>query len=286
MRDIGVNTWVWVSPLTDDRLADLVPKVAAMGFDVIELPFQQAGSWDPVRAAELLSAHGLKVTVCAGLFPEHDLLADDPVTRGHTERHLRAAVDAAATVGSRVVAGPLYSPPGRRWLLDAESRRRTVARLGEALRPVADYAAARGVTLALEPLNRFETSLLNTVEQTLEVVDAVGSPGCAVALDTFHMNIEERDPAAALRAAGDRLAHVQVCANDRGAPGADHLDWPALRRALEDVGYRGPLVIESFTAEGLETVMSVWRPLADSRDALAEQGLAFLRDLLAGGPRD
>src|SRR5690606_3403401 len=83
---------------------------------------------------------------------------------------------------------------------------------------------------------------------------------------------------------GDRLAHVQVCANDRGAPGADHLDWPALRRALEDVGYRGPLVIESFTAEGLETVMAVWRPLADSRDALAAQGLAFLRDLLAGGP--
>ncbi|HLV59240.1 MAG TPA: sugar phosphate isomerase/epimerase family protein [Natronosporangium sp.] len=285
MLDIGVNTWVWVAPLTDERLADLVPKVAAMGFDVIELPFQEPGSWDPARAAELLAAHGLGVTVCAGLRPHHDLLTDDPATRDRTGRFLRAAVDAAATVGSRVVAGPLYSPPGRLWLMDAAARRRAVARLGEALRPVADHAAARGVALALEPLNRFETSLLNTVEQTLEVVDAVGSPGCAIALDTFHMNIEERDPAAALRAAGDRLAHVQVCANDRGAPGADHLDWPALRRALEDVGYRGPLVIESFTAEGLETVMAVWRPLADSRDALAAQGLAFLRDLLAGGPR-
>jgi D-psicose/D-tagatose/L-ribulose 3-epimerase len=140
------------------------------------------------------------------------------------------------------------------------------------------------VILALEPLNRFETSLLNTVEQALEVVAAVDSPGCAIALDTFHMNIEERDLPQAIRAAGDRLVHVQVCANDRGAPGADHFDWAALLRAIVEVGYRGWLAIESFTAEGLATRMSVWRQLARSNDALAEDGLAFLRAQLAREP--
>lgn len=281
MLPIGVNVWVWVSPLTDERLDALVPKVARLGFDVIELPFQVPGSWTPARAAALLAGHGLGVTICAGLRPEHDLLSTDQETLDRTRGFLRAAVDAAATVGSRVVAGPLYCPPGRRWVMDAAGRRATVRRLADALRPVADDAAARGVTLALEPLNRFETSLVNTVEQALEVVAAVDSPGCSIALDTFHMNIEERSVPAAVRQAGDALTHVQVCGNDRGAPGGDHIDWAGLLDALGDVGYQGPLCLESFTAEALATTMSVWRPLARSKDALAREGLAFLRARLA-----
>jgi D-psicose/D-tagatose/L-ribulose 3-epimerase len=101
-----------------------------------------------------------------------------------------------------------------------------------------------------------------------------------LALDTYHLNIEEKDPVAAIRAAGSRIAHVQVCGNDRGAPGADHQDWPALLGALRDVGYAGPLCIESFTAhnQSIATAASIWRPLAASQDALATEGLAFLRD--------
>jgi D-psicose/D-tagatose/L-ribulose 3-epimerase len=103
MLPIGVNTWVWASPLTDDWLCALVPKVARMGFDAIELPLQSCGSWTPARAAELVAAHDLGVTVCAGLCPEHDLLTADTATRDRTRGHLRAAVDAAVTVGSGVV---------------------------------------------------------------------------------------------------------------------------------------------------------------------------------------
>jgi D-psicose/D-tagatose/L-ribulose 3-epimerase len=187
-------------------------------------------------------------------------------------------------VGAAVVAGPLYAPAGRTWLLDADARRATVARLRDRLRPLADEAAGRGVTIALEPLNRFETSLVNTVEQALEVVDGIA--GLGLALDTFHMNIEERDLPAAIRAAGDRLVHVQVCGNDRGAPGGDHLDWPAMRDALADIGYAGQLSIESFTAPALAVPMSVWRPLATGPDALAVEGLAFLRELSAPRAQD
>jgi D-psicose/D-tagatose/L-ribulose 3-epimerase len=95
------------------------------------------------------------------------------------------------------------------------------------------------------------------------------------------MNIEETDIAAAVRRAAGRIAHVQVCANDRGAPGADHLDWPALLAALDDSGYTGPLVIESFTADNatIATAASIWRPLARDQDAIAVDGLAFLRTL-------
>jgi D-psicose/D-tagatose/L-ribulose 3-epimerase len=287
MNQLGANTWIWVSPLTDARLADLAPRIAAWGFDVIELPVEAPGDWDPGRAADLLDELGLGATVCAVMPDDRDLVRDDPATVARTSEYLRGCVAAAARVGSRVVAGPIYSSVGRTWLLDADGRKATVGRLAEALRPLADHAGEHGVTLAVEPLNRYETSLVNTVEQALEVVELVGSPACGVALDTFHMNIEEADLAAAVRAAGSRIAHVQVCGNDRGAPGADHIDWPGFLGALGQAGYAGPLCIESFTSENrtIATAASIWRPLAPSQDALATDGLAFLRAQLAAiGP--
>ncbi|SCL53775.1 D-psicose/D-tagatose/L-ribulose 3-epimerase [Micromonospora citrea] len=276
---IGINTWAWVAPLTDDALARLAPRIRAWGFDAVELPVQAPGDWDAASAGGLLAGLGLAPAVCAGLLPEHDLLADDGEVVRRTTDFVRHCVALAGRVGAAVVAGPLYAPAGRTWLLDADARRAAVARLRDRLRPLADEAAERGVTIALEPLNRFETSLVNTVEQALEAVD--GIVGLGLALDTFHMNIEERDLPAAIRAAGDRLAHVQVCGNDRGAPGGDHLDWPAMLDALADIGYAGQVSIESFTAPALAVPMSVWRPLATGPDALAVEGLAFLRELSA-----
>ncbi|MFI7513959.1 sugar phosphate isomerase/epimerase family protein [Micromonospora echinofusca] len=274
---IGINTWAWAAPLTDEALAELAPRIRAWGFDAVELTVQAPGDWDPDRAADLLAGLGLAPAVCAGLLPEHDLLADDEEVVRRTEEFVRQCVRAAGRVGAAVVAGPLYAPAGRRWLLDADARRATVARLVERLRPLADEAAGQGVTIALEPLNRFETSLLNTVDQALEVVADL--PGLGLALDTFHLNIEERDLPAAIRLAGDRLAHVQVCGNDRGVPGGDHLDWPGMFDALTGTGYTGQVNIESFTAEALAVPMSVWRPLTTDPDTLAVEGLAFLRGL-------
>ena len=137
--------------------------------------------------------------------------------------------------------------------------------------------------VAVEPLVRYETSVINTVEQALEVVDGLPPEGCGLLVDTYHANVEEKDFAAAFTLAGDRLAHVHASANDRGAPGADHLDWPAFRDAIRTAGYDGPIVIESFTAENetIATAASVWRPLAASQDDIAVDGLAFLRELLA-----
>ncbi|MCL7458571.1 sugar phosphate isomerase/epimerase [Micromonospora sp. MSM11] len=274
---IGINTWAWAAPLTDEALAELAPRIRAWGFDAVELTVQAPGDWDPDRAADLLAGLGLAPAVCAGLLPEHDLLADDEEVARRTEEFVRQCVRAAGRVGAAVVAGPLYAPAGRRWLLDADARRATVARLVERLRPLADEAAGQGVTIALEPLNRFETSLLNTVDQALEVVADL--PGLGLALDTFHLNIEERDLPAAIRLAGDRLAHVQVCGNDRGVPGGDHLDWRGMFDVLTGTGYTGQVNIESFTAEALAVPMSVWRPLTTDPDTLAVEGLAFLRGL-------
>jgi len=283
---IGANTWIWVSPLTDDDLAVLAPRLAGWGFDVVEMPIEDPGDWDPGRTADLLAGLGLGATVCAVMPPGRELVATTPDVVATTQDYLSRCIDAAARVGATVVGGPVYASVGRTWRFGPDERARYAAELREALASVADYAAAQGVRLGLEPLNRYETSVVNTVEQGLEMIDGLPPEGIGLTLDTYHLNIEERDPAAAVRLAGaaGRLAHVQVCANDRGAPGADHMDWPGLRAALADVGYGGPLCIESFTADNasIATAASIWRPLARSQDAIATDGLAFLRHLWRG----
>lgn len=274
---IGVNTWVWTSPLTDAALAELAPRISAWGFEVIELPVENPGDWDPVRAKTLLADHGLAASVVLVMGEGRELVAADATTVLSTQDYLRHVVDVAEVVGSPVIAGPAYASVGRTWRMPPEERKTRYAELRDGLTPVAEHAAAAGVRIGVEPLNRYETSLINTVDQALDALDGLPDT-CGIALDIYHMNIEETDIAAAVRKAGPRLAHVQVCANDRGAPGADHLDWQGFLAALDDTGYDGPLVIESFTAENatIATAASVWRPLARTQDAIAVDGLAFL----------
>jgi D-psicose/D-tagatose/L-ribulose 3-epimerase len=278
----GANTWIWVSPLTDERLAQIAPRLRDWGFDLVELPVEQLGDWTPERAAEVLAAHGLGASVAVAMAPGRELCGADPQTVAATQAFLRECVDAAATVGSGAIAGPIYTSTGRTWRISPDERRRLYAELREALAPVCEYGAGRGVKIALEPLVRYETSLLNTVEQALEAIDGLPQEGCGLLVDTYHANIEERDVGAAFRTAGDRLAHVHASANDRGVPGADHVDWPEVRDALRAIGYDGTVVIESFTAENetIATAASIWRPLASSQDAIAADGLTFLRSLL------
>jgi len=276
---IGVSTWVWASPLEDATLVDLARRVAGWGFDVLELPVENPGDWDPAAARTVLDDHGLGATTCLVTSPGRELVAADAATVRSTQDYLRHCVDVTATVGAKVVGGPAYASVGRTWRMGEGERAAVYDELRENLAPVVEHAAGAGVTVGVEPLNRYETSVLNTVEQALEALGPLLGPGCGILLDTYHQNIEERSVPAAVALAGPHVAGVQVCANDRGAPGSDHLDWPAILQALNATGYAGPLCIESFTAhnDAIATAASVWRPLAASQDDLALDGLQFLR---------
>lgn len=284
-RALGANTWIWTSPLTDESLAELAPRIREWGFDVIELPVENLGDWDPGAAATLLDSLGLSATVVVAMGPGRELVSTDRETITATRDFLRRAIDVAATVSSPVIAGPIYTSVGRTWRVDEAERRGCYEQLRDSLEPVVGHAMDAGVTVAVEPLNRYETSLINTVDQALEALDGLPAAGCGVALDVYHMNIEERSITEAIRRAAGRIAHTQVCANDRGAPGADHLNWPGIIAALDAAGYGGPLVIESFTGdnETIATAASIWRPLAKTQDAIAVDGLAFLTGVVRGG---
>lgn len=283
-RPLGVNTWVWTSPLGNDSLFGIAERAREIGYELLELPVETPGDWSPELAAERLAGLGMGARVVGAMGEGRDLLNDELVRA--TQEYLRHCVDVAVTVGSPTVAGPFTARTGRVWRMDAAERSAAVRQLRVGLRPVADYAAERGVTLAIEPLNRYETSLLNTVEQALDALEPLlssggGAGGVGLALDAYHLNIEERSPAAAIRAAGVHTVVVQVCGNDRGPAGPDHTDWGAFLDALDSVGYDGPLTLESFTGDNdtIATAASIWRPLAATQDELARVTHDFLTDL-------
>jgi D-psicose/D-tagatose/L-ribulose 3-epimerase len=281
---LGISTWVWTSPATTAVLERLIPHIAEMGYDVVELPVEAENQFDLDRVGEVASECGVALSVCAVIGPGRDLLLPEEAPTGVA--YLRWCIDAAAKLGSPVVAGPFYSAVGRCWRSSAEEREADLARLVPTLRGLGDHAAARGVKLGIETLNRFETSFLNTTEQALDLIRRVDHPAVGLALDLFHLGIEEKSPADALRAAGRHLVHLQVAENDRGTPGTGHLPWAEAAAALREIDYTGRVVIETFSdrVEAIARAAAIWRPLAPDPDTLAREGLAFLRSLLASDP--
>ena len=278
----GVNTWVWTSPLTTAELEWLAPHVKEMGFDWIEIPIEAVGDLDYERGAAIIRDLGLGVSTCVAMGPDRDLVHPDAAIRANGIAYIQGSIDATAALGGTNVVGPIYSAVGRTWQMTAEERARDTDLLVENLGSLARYAGDRGVRMGVEPLNRFETSFINLAAQIVEVVDRVNHPSCQIMLDTFHMNIEEKSLGAAIRAAGPRLIHLHACENDRGAPGSGNVQWDDVKQGLKDIGYDGPVVIESFTAKvkSIARAAAIWRSLAPTQDELAQEGVRFLKDLL------
>jgi D-psicose/D-tagatose/L-ribulose 3-epimerase len=283
---IAVNTFVWHSPLDDDGVAETLPRIAEWGFDGVELALENVGDWDAAAARELLDRHGLRSVVGAVFGPGRELACAPESVIESTRDYVRAAVDTAVAHGSELVIGPMYTSVGRTWRMTTDERAAAIRELRESYRVLGDYAAERGIRLAVEPLNRYETSLLTTTEQVLEALDPLPPEAIGLNLDTYHMNIEESSLDAAFDAAGSRLLHLQVCGNDRGIPLRDHQDWEAIRAALVRIDYRGFLGFESFTAdnETIATAASIWRSFAPTQDDLARESLEELRAWRSGWP--
>jgi D-psicose/D-tagatose/L-ribulose 3-epimerase len=282
MMEFGVNTWVWGAPLTTEKLEELAPHVSEMGFDLIEIPIENPADLDYDQAADIITEQGLDVSVAAVMAPGRDLVHSDETIRQDGISYLRECIEAADTLGASHVIGPMYAETGRTWQTTPDEREEELNLLSEQLLSISQYANERDVVLCIEPLNRYETSLINTTEQALDVIDRVNHPACQLLIDTFHFNIEDRELRNTINEAGQQLCHVHACGNDRGAPGSGHIPWQEIAEGLYDINYNGPVVIESFTpeVESIARAASIWRPLASNQNALAEDGLVFLRELL------
>jgi D-psicose/D-tagatose/L-ribulose 3-epimerase len=280
---IGVNSWVWVSPFTTERL-DLVDKVASIGFDQIEIAVDDPSAIDAAALKRKLSDAGLGVSLCGAFGPTRDLANVDPEPRRIGRAYIEDCLRLAEKIGCGLFSGPVYSAVGKARMVPEEQRKREWAHCVEGLRSIEGLARSCGVTVGVEPLNRFESDMINLTEQASALIAEVGSPAYKVHIDTFHANIEEKSIPDAIRKLGKgKLCHFHGCENDRGAPGSGHQDWAGMRDALRETEYSGAVVIESFTPGAVEIAKaaSIWRPLAASQDELARRGLEFFRKLFA-----
>ncbi|HPQ14184.1 MAG TPA: sugar phosphate isomerase/epimerase family protein [Bryobacteraceae bacterium] len=276
----GVNAFIWTANFRRENLS-LLPIIMECGFDGIEIPFFQRSEFDAADIRKGLEENGLECTVCSVMPEGLTIFSEDASVRRKALGHLEDLVKAAAEVGSKLVAGPMYSPvgflPGRRRTADEW------ARAVESYQALAPTLASYGVTLAIEPLNRFETFFLNTAADAAALCAEVNHPNIGVLIDTFHANIEEKSIPAAYRTAGRWLKHVHTCENDRGTPGTGHVDWPGVFDALREVQYDGWLTIESFgfALGGISAAASIWRDIEPSPESIAFDGVRFLKQRLA-----
>ena len=275
----GLNLLVYTAVFSKDQ-TDLIKKVADMGYDGAELPFNDLSVLDASATAKAREAAGIGLTTCAVALPGTSMTSTDAAERQIGTERLKEVIDITAEMGGEMVAGPLYAPVRQ---LTGFARTDDEWRWGvDGIRAAGEHAEQSGMKIAVEPLNRFETHFLNTAADTLAFVEAVDHPLVSAQFDTFHANIEEKDSGAAIRALGSHLGHFHASESDRGMLGTGQVDWEGSFAALRDIGYNGWVTIESFATGILELcgAACVWRPIYDSADALAEEGLAFLKNAL------
>jgi D-psicose/D-tagatose/L-ribulose 3-epimerase len=276
----GASTWLWTSPFSSEQ-GDLLRGIARLGFDAVELPIEDPDLVDPAKIRPILEETGLTPYLCGAFGPGRDLTNPDAAVRANTRAYLSRLMDLAEGLGVPFIAGPMYAQVGKARQLAPEERQREWDLAASELRTVASEAGNRGLKLAIEAINRFESDLVNTTADTIRLIRAIDHPAAKAMIDTFHMTIEEADIGAAIRQAGDDLIHVQVSENHRGVTGTGLTPWQDFREALGDIGYRGAVVIESFTPDNrdLAGAVCIWKRFTATQDEFACRGLAFLRDL-------
>jgi len=280
----GASTWLWTSPFTTASIHELFPKIAKMGFDVVEIAVEDPSLIDIKEVKKGLQRHNLRANICGAFGPSRDLTNEDVSIHKNCFSYIESCLDFCVELGTGFFGGPMYSAVGKARMVSPELRKSEWELAVKNLRSVCKMAAARGLQIALEPLNRFESDLINTAEDALRLINDINHPAAQIMLDGFHMNIEERDIEKAIIAAGDKLIHIQVSENYRGTPGTGQTRWDAYKKGLETINYKGTVTIESFTPDNRELAGAVcfWHPMAESQDGFASEGIRFLKEWASG----
>lgn len=274
----GANTMVWTTRVSE-RHAPLFSHIREWGFDGVELFLSPGEPANLSAVRRVLDELGLERTTCSVLPREANLIDADAQVRARAAEFLKQCVERTAELGAKLICGPLYAALG---FMSGHRRTEDEWKRGvEGLQIAAQRARRLGVTVCVEPLNRFESYFLNTLNDAAQLVHDVGEPNLLIHFDTFHANIEEKDPAISLRAVAKELGHVHISENDRGIPGTGHNDWRGILLALKEIGYDGWMTIESFAQpeQELAAAAAIWRDLAPSGDELAREGLRFIKGL-------
>ncbi|MHB9036446.1 MAG: sugar phosphate isomerase/epimerase family protein [Armatimonadota bacterium] len=274
----AVHAWAWTGSWSNKTL-NLIDRAKKLGFDLIEIPLMEIDLVDPGAIRERLESVGLDVCTSTVLSEATDITGEDEETRVAGLEYLKKCVKATADMGAMVFTGVTYSAIGRK--IDRKPDELYWERSAKGLKTAAKYAQDLGVTIGIEPVNRYETFLINTGEQALRLREMIDEPNVAIHLDAYHMNIEENDFYQPTKNAAPLLCHYHLSESHRGTPGTGVVDWDGIYRALGEANYDGTVGLESFAevSEASRATTCIWRDLAPSSDELLRNGLAYLKGL-------
>lgn len=273
MQGFGIHSSIWTMRWTREAAEQAVAEAVRHGFDFIEIALLDPPIVDAAHSRALFDRTGIRAVCSLGL-PEAAWPSRDPEAG---VAFLKVALDKTAAMGAEALSGVVYGGIGERTgVPPTEAELSNVARCLEA---AARHAKGLGLALGIEPVNRYETHLLNTGWQAAAMIDRVGAENLFIHLDTYHMNIEEKGAANGILAAREHLRYIHLSESDRGVPGKGTCDWDEVFAALAAIGFSGGLAMESFMNMPPELAwgLSVWRPVAESTEEVIGEGLPFLR---------
>lgn len=272
----AIHGYAWTGKWTDASL-DLIDRAREFGFDLIEIPLMDLDFIDPKKTRERLASAGIGVITSTALQEHQDITSEDQEVRKNGLHYLVRCVEATAAIGARSFSGVIYAAMGKK--VDTMPGEVHWERASSALRKVAQVARDLGVIVGIEPINRYETFLINTCEQALQLRDMIGEPNVGIHLDTYHMNIEEDNFYEPTKKALPYLCHYHLSESHRGTPGKGTVNWDEVFKALAEGNYQGVVGMESFAeiSESMRAATCIWRKLAPSTEFLLREGLRFLK---------
>jgi len=273
MIRFGMHASLWSQAWTREGAELAIADAARYGLDVIEIPLLEPDKVDVAHSRALFDKYGVGCTASLGLPIEVEASQHPEAATAFLSRTL----DVAHGLGCSTLSGVTYSTLGYR--SGSPPTEGEYENIAKALKPIARRAADYGMTLGLEPCNRYETHLLNTARQSRALIERIGEPNVIIHLDTYHTNIEEKNFGAALADGGGLVHYVHLSESDRGVPGSANVRWKEVFDALKAANFEGDLVGESFVnmMPQLARALSVWRPVARSREEVLEIGIPFLK---------
>ena len=273
MPRFGAHAFIWHAEWTPNNAREVIEAAATADLDFVEIPLLRPDEFDAPGTLALLESNGIGATCSLGL-PAAAHLPDHPEV---AERFLVGAAAKVAAIGSRVLTGVVYGHIGK--LVGRPPTEREYELIAASLKRVARTVADMGVSIGIEAANRYETYLVNTAAQGLDLVRRIDESNVFLHLDTYHMNIEERGFDAPIIDAGKHLQYIHLSESDRGTPGKGNVDWNEVFEGLAAVGYQGDLVMESFVDVNPDIARAtcMWRDVIEDPQRLVVDGLAFLR---------
>ena len=284
---LGVHALVWVGGWSKDQCREAIKNSAEAGYGLIEIPALDPKSIDVEHTKATLKEFGLKGACSLGLSFDADINNDDSEIAKRGEARLMDALNVVEQLGGDYLGGVIFSALGKyKFPPTKKARDNAVA----ALKRLAIAAQAKGITLGLEPVNRYESNLLNTGSQALEMIKDIGEPNVVVHLDIYHMNIEEQDLVSPVLEAGNKLGYVHIGASHRGPLGTGNIDFDSFFGALAKIGYKGTITFETFSstvvAPDLSSTLGIWRNLWTDNKSMAKSAREYIENKIVAAHKN